>query len=90
MAQMERRRGLLLASGTHPGEDQQGLGDHVTVITSNDSTVATFNTLMMDKPEIISVEQTHRLDAKADKYIPHGEDIKAFLKREVFKPIICR
>jgi len=29
---------------------------------------------------------THRLYVKDDEYIPHGEDIEAFLKREIAKP----
>ena len=43
---------------------------------------------MEDKPEIVSVEWTHRHYVKDDEYIPHGEDIEAFLKREIAKPII--
>ena len=35
------------------------------------------------------VEWTHRQYVKDDEYIPHGEDIEAFLKREIGKPIIC-
>ena len=34
------------------------------------------------------VEWTHRHYVKDDEYIPHGEDIEAFLKREISKPII--
>jgi len=34
------------------------------------------------------VEWTHRHYVKDDEYIPHGEDIEAFLKRELGKPII--
>ena len=34
------------------------------------------------------VEWTHRHYVKDDEYIPHGEDIEAFLKREIAKPII--
>ena len=43
---------------------------------------------MDDKPEILSVEWTHRHYVQDDEYIPHGEDIEAFLKREIAKPII--
>jgi type I restriction enzyme M protein len=39
--------------------------------------------------EILSVEWTHRHYVRDDEYIPHGEDIEAFLKREIAKPIIC-
>ena len=47
-----------------------------------------FKTLMESKPEIVSVEWTHRHYVKDDEYIPHGEDIEVFLKREIAKPII--
>jgi type I restriction enzyme M protein len=39
-------------------------------------------------PEILSVEWTHRHYVQDDEYIPHGEEIEAFLKREIAKPII--
>lgn len=39
-------------------------------------------------PEIVSVEWTHRHYVADDEYIPHGEDIAAFLQREIAKPII--
>jgi type I restriction enzyme M protein len=39
-------------------------------------------------PEILSVEWTHRHYVADDEYIPHGEDIAAFLEREIAKPII--
>jgi type I restriction enzyme M protein len=45
-------------------------------------------TASRDGPEIIAVEWTHRHYVKDDEYIPHGEDIEAFLKREIAKPII--
>ena len=38
--------------------------------------------------ETISVQWTHRHYVQDDEYIPHGEDIEAFLKREIAKPII--
>jgi type I restriction enzyme M protein len=38
-------------------------------------------------PEVLSVEWTHRHYVQDDEYIPHGEDIEAFLKREIAKPI---
>lgn len=34
------------------------------------------------------VSYTHRHYIKDDEYIPHGEDIETFLKREIAKPII--
>ena len=41
-----------------------------------------------DRPEILSVEWTRRHYVQDDEYIPHGEDIAAFLQREIAKPII--
>src|SRR5665213_1858582 len=41
-----------------------------------------------DSPEILSVEWTHRHYVQDDEYIPHGQDIALFLKREIAKPII--
>jgi type I restriction enzyme M protein len=41
-----------------------------------------------DWPEIVSVQWTHRHYVADDEYIPHGEDIAAFLTREIAKPII--
>jgi len=58
------------------------------VITPQDSIAAKFKALVENKPEIVSVEWTHRHYVKDDEYIPHGEDIEAFLKREIAKPII--
>jgi type I restriction enzyme M protein len=53
-----------------------------------DNAVKKFKALMEDKPEIIAAEWTHRHYVKDYEYIPHGEDIEAFLKREIAKPII--
>jgi type I restriction enzyme M protein len=47
-----------------------------------------FKAILNDQPDILSVEWTHRLYVQDDEYIPHGEDIAAFLKREIAKPII--
>jgi type I restriction enzyme M protein len=41
-----------------------------------------------DWPEVVSVEWTHRHYVADDEYIPYGEDIAAFLAREIAKPII--
>ena len=38
--------------------------------------------------EVLSVQWTHRHYVKDDEYIPYGEDIAAFLAREIAKPII--
>jgi type I restriction enzyme M protein len=53
-----------------------------------DNAAKKFKALMEDKPEITSVEWTHRHYEKDYEYIPYGEDIEAFLKREIAKPII--
>ncbi len=41
-----------------------------------------------DRPHILAVEWTHRHYVQDDEYIPYGEDIATFLKREIAKPII--
>jgi type I restriction enzyme M protein len=58
------------------------------VLTPKDNAAMKFKALMEDKPEIVSVEWTHRHYVQDDEYIPHGEDIEEFLKREIAKPII--
>ena len=57
-------------------------------LTPKDIATKKFKTLMEDKPEVLSVEWTHRHYVKDDEYIPYGEDIATFLKREIAKPII--
>ncbi|OGA35667.1 MAG: restriction endonuclease subunit M [Betaproteobacteria bacterium RIFCSPLOWO2_12_FULL_64_23] len=58
------------------------------VITPADSAAEKFKAAMGNRPEIVGVEWTHRHYVKDDEYIPHGEDIVAFLKREIAKPIV--
>jgi len=58
------------------------------LLTPKDDAVKKFKTLMEGKPEIVSVKWTHRHYVQDDEYIPHGEDIEAFLNREIAKPII--
>ncbi|MGH8627761.1 MAG: HsdM family class I SAM-dependent methyltransferase, partial [Gammaproteobacteria bacterium] len=53
-----------------------------------DNPAKKFKELTENKPEIVSVEWTHRHYVKDDEYIPHGEGIAAFLEREIAKPII--
>jgi type I restriction enzyme M protein len=53
-----------------------------------DNPVKKFKAALDDRPEILSVEWTHRHYVQDDEYIPHGEDIETFLKREIAKPII--
>ena len=42
----------------------------------------------IDSLEVGSIQWTHRNYVNDGEYIPHGEDIEAFLKREIAKPII--
>ena len=58
------------------------------VLKPGDSAVKKFKTVLSDRPEIFSVEWTHRQYVQDNEYIQHGEDIAAFLKREIAKPII--
>ena len=48
----------------------------------------TFKKAMVDAEETLAVQWPHRHYVQDDEYIPHGEDIEAFLKREIAKPII--
>ncbi len=58
------------------------------LLKPKDSAAKTFKAALDGRPEILSVEWTHRHYVQDDEYIPHGEDIAAFLKREIAKPII--
>jgi type I restriction enzyme M protein len=60
----------------------------VLALTPKDNAAKNFKAALGDRPEILSVEWTHRHYMQDDEYIPHGEDIEAFLKREIAKPII--
>jgi type I restriction enzyme M protein len=53
-----------------------------------DNAAKTLKEALADAGEILSVEWTHRHYVQDDEYIPHGEDIEEFLKREIAKPII--
>lgn len=57
-------------------------------LTPKDNAATKFKAALGDRPEILSVEWTHRHYVADDEYIPHGEDIETFLKREIAKPII--
>ena len=66
-------------------------GEEKTVafaLAAKDNAAKKFKAALGDRPEILSVEWTHRHYAQEDEYIPHGEDIEPFLKREIAKPII--
>jgi type I restriction enzyme M protein len=57
-------------------------------LAAKDNAAKKFKAAFEGRPEILSVEWTHRHYVQDDEYIPHGEDIAAFLKREIAKPII--
>jgi type I restriction enzyme M protein len=62
---------------------------HATLsIGREDNAAKMLKTLLADAPEVVSVEWTHRHYVKDDEYVPHGEDIDAFLKQELAQPII--
>lgn len=57
-------------------------------LSPKDSAAKKFKELMEDVEEVLSVEWTHRHYVQDDEYIPQGEDIAAFLKREIAKQIV--
>lgn len=57
-------------------------------VKAKDNAAKQFKEATTEADEILSVEWTHRHYVQDDEYIPHGEDIAAFLKREIAKPII--
>jgi type I restriction enzyme M protein len=58
------------------------------LLTPKDNAAKKLKALLENKPEILAIEWTHRQYVKDDEYIPHGENIEEFLKREIGKPII--
>lgn len=58
------------------------------VLKSKDAAAKKLKAALGDRPEILSVEWTHRHYVQDDEYIPNGEDIAGFLEREIAKPII--
>jgi len=69
-------------------KDGKGEKVETLLLRPKDNAAKKYKELMEDKPEILGVEWTHRHYVQDDEYIPHGEDIEAFLKREIAKPII--
>ena len=57
-------------------------------VKPKDNAATKFKEALTVAEEIVSVEWTHRHYVQDDEYIPHGEDIAAFLEREIAKPII--
>ena len=54
----------------------------------DDSASKKFRVAIDERAEILSIKWTHRYYIEDDEYIPYGEDIETFLKREIDKPII--
>ncbi len=76
-----------------PSPDGRGAGSEgetirTLTLTPEDNATKKFKALMADGPEVVSVEWTHRHYVQDDEYIPCGEEIEAFLKREIAKPVI--
>jgi type I restriction enzyme M protein len=69
---------------------KDGNGEKVEtfLLKPKDNAVRKFKDLTEGRPEILGVEWTHRHYVQDDEYIPEGEDIETFLKREIGKPII--
>jgi type I restriction enzyme M protein len=58
------------------------------VLKPRDNAAKKIRVAVGERPEVLAAEWTHRHYVQDDEYIPHGEDIAAFLKREIGKPII--
>ena len=74
-----------------PSSNGSGAGSETVrtlTLTPQDNAAKKFKAFMADGSEIVSVEWTHRHYVRDDEYIPYGEDIEAFLKREIARPII--
>ena len=79
-----------LGSPRPPGEGQGVRAEKFVefVLKPGDSAAKKLKAAFGDRPAVLSVEWTHRHYVQDDEYIPHGEEIEAFLKREIAKPII--
>jgi type I restriction enzyme M protein len=58
------------------------------ILKPQDSAAKKLKELLAESADVIEVEWTHRHYVKDDEYIPHGDDIEAFLNREIARPII--
>ncbi len=58
------------------------------VLKPGDNAAKKFKEVFGNADDILSPEWTRRHYVEDDEYIPHGEDIEAFLNREIAKPII--
>jgi type I restriction enzyme M protein len=57
-------------------------------VKTKDNAVKTFKEALANVDGVLSAEWTHRHYIQDDEYIQHGEDIQAFLEREIAKPIV--
>jgi type I restriction enzyme M protein len=57
-------------------------------LSPRDNAVKKFKATFGDRTAIVSVDWTHRHYVHDNEYIPFGEDIEAFLKREISKTIV--
>ena len=69
---------------------KQAFADEITALTKDIDTAKAKNKAVKQfiKTLAINVQYTHRHYVADHEYIPYGEDIEAFLKQEIAKPII--
>ncbi len=67
-----------------------GAGDTALTLhlAPKDNAAQKLKALLPSGATVLGVHWTHRHYVQDDEYIPHGEDIATFLKREIAKPII--
>src|SRR5262249_41472516 len=68
--------------------DSQGERVERLILKPDDNAARRFRELMGGRPEVVSVEWTHRHYVHDDEYVAEGQDIAEFLNREIGKPII--
>jgi type I restriction enzyme M protein len=69
-------------------KDGDGEKTEEFVLNPSGNAAKKLKAVLGDEPKILWVEWTHRHYVQDDEYIPYGEDIEEFLKREIAKPII--
>lgn len=69
-------------------KSDDGQKEVTLTVVPKDNVAKKFKDTFGDRQNITSVRWTHRHYVQDDEYIPHGEDIETFLKREIAKPII--
>ena len=81
----------IIFNGSPLSNGDCGSGESETVeftLKPEDNAGKAFREALADVDEALSVEWTHRHYVQDDEYIPYGEDIESFLKREIAKQII--